>query len=144
MVFPQQCSIVILNTHIYIYSKIPISKPPLGRSKVVLKTTFGESQRWSIIRGTLGVENEEKNNLNFANKVFKRCLNFRTGGLNSKKFHCSFSFRSSATEIQRWTWTKAKAVMDPKFWNKMFTVTVKVTYMYMTVSLTESPCQDHS
>ena len=40
--------------------------------KVVLKTTFGQSQRWSLIRGTLGVENEEKNDLNFTNKVFNR------------------------------------------------------------------------
>ena len=38
--------------------------------KVVLKTTFGQSQRWSLIRETVGVENEEKNSLNFANKVF--------------------------------------------------------------------------
>ena len=38
--------------------------------KVVLKTTFGQSQWWSLIRGRLGVENEEKNNLNLANKVF--------------------------------------------------------------------------
>ena len=30
---------------------------------MVLKTTFGQSQRWSLIRGALGVENEEKNNL---------------------------------------------------------------------------------
>ena len=37
--------------------------------KVVFKTTFGQSQGWSLIRGTLGVEN---NNLNFANKVFNR------------------------------------------------------------------------
>ena len=36
---------------------------------MVLKTTFGQSQRWSLIRDTLGVENEEKNYL-FANKVF--------------------------------------------------------------------------
>ena len=43
-----------------------------NNAKVVLKTTFGQSQRWSLIRGTLGVENEEKNNLNFANKVFNR------------------------------------------------------------------------
>ena len=71
------------------YSKIPISRPPLGLSKsglkdhlwdcpkVVLKTTFGQSQRWFLIRFTLGVENKEKNNLNFANKIFNRCLNFR-------------------------------------------------------------------
>ena len=52
---------------------MPILRPPLGDCpKVVLKTTFGQSQRWSLIRGTLGVENEEKNNLNFANKAFKR------------------------------------------------------------------------
>ena len=38
--------------------------------KVVFKTTFGQSQRWSLIRCTLGVENEEKNSLNFQNKVF--------------------------------------------------------------------------
>ena len=43
------------------YSKISILRPPLG-----------QSQRWSLIRGTLGVENEEKNNLNFAIKVFNR------------------------------------------------------------------------
>ena len=38
--------------------------------KVVLKTTFGQSQKWSLIRDTLGVENEEKNYLNFENKDF--------------------------------------------------------------------------
>ena len=38
--------------------------------KVVLKTTFGQSQRWSLINGTQVEENEEKNYLNFANKVF--------------------------------------------------------------------------
>ena len=37
-----------------------------------LKTTFGKCQRWSLIRGTLGVENDEKNNLNLAIKVFNR------------------------------------------------------------------------
>ena len=37
---------------------------------MVLKTTFGQSQRWSLIRCTLGVENEGKDNLIFANKVF--------------------------------------------------------------------------
>ena len=48
------------------YSKIPILRPPLGTvPKVVLKTTFGQSQRWSLIRGTLCLENEEKNILNF-------------------------------------------------------------------------------
>ena len=49
---------------------------------MVLKTTFGQSQRWSLIRSTLGVENEEKNNLNFANKVFNRDV-LILGGLNS-------------------------------------------------------------
>ena len=47
------------NTQEFLYSKIPILRPP-----------FGQSQRWSLIRDTLGVENEEKNYLNFANKVF--------------------------------------------------------------------------
>ena len=37
---------------------------------MVLKTTFGQSQSWSLIRETLGEENEENDNLNFANKVF--------------------------------------------------------------------------
>ena len=41
---------------------------------MVLKTIFGQSQRWSLIRDTMGpgVEKEEKNNLNFANKVYNR------------------------------------------------------------------------
>ena len=55
-----------------LYSKIPILRPHLGLPKVVLKTTFGQSQRWSLVRGTLGVESEEKNNLNYANKVLNR------------------------------------------------------------------------
>ena len=50
---------------------------------MVLKTTFGQSQRWSQIRGALGVENEEKNSLNFANKVFNRQDVLILGGLNS-------------------------------------------------------------
>ena len=50
---------------------------------MVLKTTFGQSQRWSLIRGTLGVENEEKNKLNFANKVFNRQDVLILGGRNS-------------------------------------------------------------
>ena len=33
---------------------------------MVLKTTFGESQRWSLIRDVLGVENEEKKILKLA------------------------------------------------------------------------------
>ena len=52
------------------YSKIPIIRPPLRLSKVVLKTTFGQSQRWSLIRCTLVGENEEKNSFKFQNKVF--------------------------------------------------------------------------
>ena len=46
---------------------------------MVLKTTFGQSQRLSLIRGTLCVENEEKNNFYFTNKVFngQEVLNFR-------------------------------------------------------------------
>ena len=50
---------------------------------MVIKTTFGQSQRWSLFRGTLGVETEEKNNLNFANMVFNRNDVFILGGLNS-------------------------------------------------------------
>ena len=58
---------VIMNSVIkrIVYSKIPIVRPPLGLSK-----TFRQSQRWSQIRGTPCVENDEKNNLNFADKVF--------------------------------------------------------------------------
>ena len=51
---------------------------------MVFKTTFGQSQRRSLIRGTLGVENEEKNNLNFANKVFNRQDVLILGGRNSR------------------------------------------------------------
>ena len=50
---------------------------------MVFKTTFGQSQRWSLIRDTLGVENEETNNLNLANKAFNRQNVFILGGLNS-------------------------------------------------------------
>ena len=50
---------------------------------MVLKTNFGQSQSWSQIRGTLGVENKEKNNLNFANIVFNRKDVLILGGLNS-------------------------------------------------------------
>ena len=65
-----------------IYSKIPLLR--LDGPKVVFKTTFGQSQRWSLIRGTLGVENEEKNNLNFANKVFNGQYVSILGGLYSR------------------------------------------------------------
>ena len=51
---------------------------------MVLKTTFGQSQRWSLIRGAQGVENEEKNNINCANKVFNRQDVLILGGLNSE------------------------------------------------------------
>ena len=50
---------------------------------MVIKTTFGQFRRWSLISGTLGIETEEKNNLNFANKVFNRKDVFILGGLNS-------------------------------------------------------------
>ena len=50
---------------------------------MVLKTTFGQSQRWSVIRCRLGVENEEKTNFNFANKVFNRLEVLILGGLYS-------------------------------------------------------------
>ena len=50
---------------------------------MVFKTTFGQSQGWSLIRGTLGVENEENNNLNFANEVFNRQDVLILGGRNS-------------------------------------------------------------
>ena len=50
---------------------------------MVFKTTFGQSQRWSLIRSTLGVENDGKNNLNFANKVFNRQAVLILDGLNS-------------------------------------------------------------
>ena len=51
--------------------------------KVVLKTTFWQYQSWTLIRGTLGVENEETNNLNFANKVFNKQDVLILGGRNS-------------------------------------------------------------
>ena len=54
---------------------------------MVLKTTFGQSQKWSLFRGTLCVENEEKNNFNFTNKVFNGQDVLILGGLNSE-FHC--------------------------------------------------------
>ena len=50
---------------------------------MVIKTTFGQSQRWSLISCTLGVENEGKDNLNCANKVFNRQDVLILGGLNS-------------------------------------------------------------
>ena len=50
---------------------------------MVLKTTFGQSPRWFLIRGTLCVENEEKNNFNFTNKVFNGQDVLILDGLNS-------------------------------------------------------------
>ena len=50
---------------------------------MVLKTTFGQSQRLSLIRCTLSVENKEKNCLNFQNKVLNRKKVIILGGLNS-------------------------------------------------------------
>ena len=50
---------------------------------MVLTTHFGQSQRWSLIRGTLRVGNEEKNNLNFVNEVLNRSDVLILGGLNS-------------------------------------------------------------
>ena len=49
---------------------------------MVLKTTFEQCQRWSLIKCTLGVENEEKNSLNFGNKDFNR-QDLILGGLNN-------------------------------------------------------------
>ena len=51
---------------------------------MVLKTTFGQSQMWSLTRCTLGVENEVKNNVNFANKVLNRQDVLILGSLNSR------------------------------------------------------------
>ena len=52
------------------YSKILILRPPLGLSKSGLKDYFWIVPKVVSNRDTLGEENEEKNNLNFANKVF--------------------------------------------------------------------------
>ena len=59
------------------YSKIPILRPPLRLSKSGLKDHFWTVPNWFLIKGTLSVENKETNNLNFADKVLNRCLNFR-------------------------------------------------------------------
>ena len=52
------------------YSKIPILRPPLGLSKSGLKDHFWTVPKVVFNQRDNGVENEEKNNLNFANKVF--------------------------------------------------------------------------
>ena len=54
------------------YSKIPILRPPLRLSKSGLKDHFWTVPKVVSNQSTLGVENEEKNNLNFQNKVFNR------------------------------------------------------------------------
>ena len=69
--------------YIMVYSKIPILRPPLGLSKSGLKDHFWTVPMWSLIRGTLGVENGEKNKSNFTNKVFNRQDVLILGGLNS-------------------------------------------------------------
>ena len=51
---------------------------------MVFKTTFGQSQRWYLVRCTLGVENERNDNLNFVNKVFNGQDVLILGGLNSR------------------------------------------------------------
>ena len=50
---------------------------------MVLKTTFGQSQRWSLISGTKCVENVDKKNFNFTKKVFNGHDVSTLGGLNS-------------------------------------------------------------
>ena len=50
---------------------------------MVFKTTFGQSQMWSLVRCSLGVENEGLDNLNFANKVFNRQIVLILDGRNS-------------------------------------------------------------
>ena len=50
--------ILLINTVKILYSDHLWDFP-----KVVFKTTFGKSQRWSLIRDTLGEENEETNDL---------------------------------------------------------------------------------
>ena len=64
---------LLLHSEEFVYTVKFLYKDHLwDRPKVVFKTTFGQSLRWSLIRGRLGVKNKEKNNLNFANKVFNR------------------------------------------------------------------------
>ena len=47
-------------------------RPPLGLSKSGLKDHFWTVPKVVSNQVTLGVENKEKNNLNFAYKVFNR------------------------------------------------------------------------
>ena len=54
------------------YSKNPILRPPLGLSKSGLKDHFWTVPKLVSNQIRLSVENEEKNNFNFANKVFNR------------------------------------------------------------------------
>ena len=51
---------------------------------MVLKTTFGWSQKWFHIRGTLGVGNEERIYLGPANKGLRGGMVLILGGLNSR------------------------------------------------------------
>ena len=69
---------------------------------MVFKTTSGQSQRWSLTRGTLGVESEEKVNLNFANKVFNRQDVLILGGRNSGiSLYLIYSIPTRLQERQR-------------------------------------------
>ena len=54
------------------YSKIPILRPPLRLPKSGLKDHFWTVPRVVSNQMYTGVENEEKNSLNFQNKVFNR------------------------------------------------------------------------
>ena len=92
---------------------------------MVSKTTFGQSQRWSIIRGILGVENEEKNNLNFANKVFNRPDVLILGGLNSGISlymiygHGHFNEKSTWSAISEYKARASNEGQDIHFQNKV-------------------------
>ena len=68
---------------------------------MVLKTTFGQSQMWLLIRSTLGVENEDKNSLNFANKVFCIDVLILSGGNRGISLYSVFRPRYTfKTEIK--------------------------------------------
>ena len=56
------------------YSKISILRPPLGLSKSGLKDHFWTVPKVVSNQRYTDVENEENNNLNFANKDFKVVL----------------------------------------------------------------------
>ena len=66
MIYCATHEIYIFSLHPMKYSKIPILRPPLRLSKKwSLRPLIGQSPRWSLISCTLGVENKEKNSLNF-------------------------------------------------------------------------------